>query len=71
VTTTPHPTAPLIRRRPDGGWERLAFGSLISGRPRYEPVEFDYSAWAERQRKAQEARAKEQTDGRSTDGNRN
>jgi hypothetical protein len=56
MTTIPHPTAPLLRRRADGGWERLAFGSLLRGSPVYEPAEFDEAAWLEKQRKAAKMR---------------
>ncbi len=58
MTTVPRPTRalPLIRRRPDGGWERLAFGSLAAGVPTYVRYEFDEAAWAEKQRRAAKAR---------------
>jgi hypothetical protein len=56
MTTTPHPTAPLIRRREGGGWERLAFGSLLSGTPCYEPYTFDYATWLEKQQRAAKMR---------------
>jgi hypothetical protein len=56
MTLTPHPTAPLLRRREGGGWERLIAGSLLRGAPRYEPVEWDEAAYAEKQRKAAKMR---------------
>jgi hypothetical protein len=57
----PHPTAPLLRHRADGGWERLIAGSLLRGAPRYEPCAWDEAAYQEKQRRAMKAR--EKTDG--------
>lgn len=60
MTAAPHPSAPLLRRRDDGGWERLCFGSLLRGRPVYEPVEWDDAAYQEKQRRAETARKEQE-----------
>jgi len=54
---------PLIRRRADGGWERLKIGGSFTSPPTYEPYTFDLAAWMERQRRAAKARAKELSNG--------
>jgi hypothetical protein len=49
-------TAPLIRQRDDGTWERIVIGTLASTSPRYEPYAWSQMAWEDKQRLAAHAR---------------
>jgi hypothetical protein len=49
-------TAPLIRQRADGSWERIVIGSLSQGKPAYTPYPWSQTAWEEKQRLAAHAR---------------
>jgi hypothetical protein len=49
-------TAPLIRQRADGSWERLVIGTMAEGKPVYEPYAWSQTAWEDKQRAAARAR---------------